>query len=118
VKGIAGLLEERGYLSSSRKNTYDQQMQKAVFSFQQDNGLTQTGLLDDSTLSLLIWGLASDELDQSASDSKGNAVWVPTDGGKKRHKSQSCSGMLDPRMMSVRNAEALGIEACKRCKPD
>ena len=118
VNGIAGLLAERAYLSTSRKNTFDQQMQEAVLGFQRDHGLTQSGLLDDNTLSLLIWGLDSDELDQSMPNSNGNAVWVPTDGGKKRHKNQLCSRMLDPRMMSVRNAEALGIDACKRCNPD
>ena len=67
-------------------------------------------MLDDETLTLLIWGQASTQDEKIE-------VWVPTDGGKKRHKKPTCSNMLDPRKMSSMNAEALGIEACKRCNP-
>ena len=33
---------------------------------------------------------------------------------KKRHKKETCSGMEDPRKVSIRNAEYAGFDACKR----
>ena len=44
------------------------------------------------------------------------AVFIPTDGGSKRHSVPECSGMYDPRKVSIRNAAALGFEPCKRCE--
>lgn len=42
-------------------------------------------------------------------------VWIPTKGGTKYHRNSSCSGMEDPREVSVSEAEASGFEPCKRC---
>ena len=43
-------------------------------------------------------------------------VYIPTDGGLMRHSGPECSGMYDPRKVSIRNAAALGFEPCKRCE--
>lgn len=112
VEAIADLLHDMGYLSSPKGNRVDQKIHDAVCRFQDDCGIMETGLMDDDTLSLLIWGVYADEMETSA------AVWVPVNGGKKRHKNPGCSGMEHPRTMSALNAQALGIEACKRCKPE
>lgn len=45
----------------------------------------------------------------------GNLVWVPTNGGKKYHRSASCSNMVDPMQVSVETAKANGFTACKKC---
>ena len=45
----------------------------------------------------------------------GNLVWVPTNGGKKYHRSSSCSNMDDPMQVSKETAEANGYTPCKRC---
>lgn len=42
-------------------------------------------------------------------------VWIPTLGGKKYHKSEGCSNMIDPRYVTLEEAEALGFTYCKRC---
>ena len=110
MDGVIDLLAEQGYLSSSRGSTFDSGVHEAVCAFQQDHGLTQSGMLTDETLTMLIWGESSYE--------EGVTVWVPTDGGKKRHDKPTCSNMHDPRKMSSINAQQLGIEACKRCKPE
>lgn len=104
------LLSQQGYLSSSRISAFDDRVYNAVCEFQKDHALPQSGMLDDNTLTMLIWGKHMTEADNAE-------VWVPTDGGRKRHSKPSCSNMQDPRKMSAVNAQELGIEACKRCKP-
>ena len=109
VKGIIVHLNEMGYLKKSSGSMFDDEVYEAVRGFQLDSGITQTGMIDDVTLSLL---LNNKPLDSSEAD---HIVWVPTDGGKKSHSNPYCSGMYDPRKISVDNATALGIEPCKRC---
>ena len=113
VKKIVMLLYEKNYLNSSKGSDYDRKVYEAVLAFQREHGLEENGMMDDETLSLLIWGTASEAM----SHEEVTEVWIPTDGGKKRHRTQTCSNMYDPRKLSSRNAEALGMEACKRCKP-
>ncbi len=43
------------------------------------------------------------------------AVWIPTDGGKKYHKTPDCSGMTNPIQVSVHTAQEYGFTACKKC---
>jgi len=111
VDGIIDLLAEQGYLSSNRIGAFDNRVYRAVCDFQKDHVMEQSGMLDDDTLTILIWGnrMTGENIAE---------VWVPTDGGKKRHKTPNCSGMYDPRKMSARNAQALGLDACKRCNPE
>lgn len=111
VERAVDLLAEQGYLSSSRIGTFDDRVYDAVCEFQKDHALSQSGMLDDDTLTMLIWG-------NRMSEEKNAEVWVPTDGGKKRHRTPTCSGMYDPRKMSALNAQALGLDACKRCNPE
>lgn len=49
------------------------------------------------------------------SETTGNLVWVPTNGGTKYHASSSCSNMKDPIQVSKETAENNGYEPCKRC---
>lgn len=42
-------------------------------------------------------------------------VWIPTNGGKKYHKSASCSNMKNPEEVTKSEAEARGFDPCKRC---
>lgn len=42
-------------------------------------------------------------------------VWIPTKGGKKYHKSASCSNMKNPEEVTKSEAESRGFEPCKRC---
>ena len=51
----------------------------------------------------------------SASETGGNLVWVPTNGGTKYHTKSSCSGMKDPIQVTEETAIANGYEPCKRC---
>lgn len=104
----------KGYLNSDGE-TFDSEVEEAVMAFQKDCGLEQTGMLDDDTLSFLVFSESAAQLDARGTD--GRAVWVPTNGGKKRHSKATCSGMDNPRLISVRNAEQLGVEPCKRCNP-
>lgn len=107
VKGVINLLNQQGYLSS-RGQVFDREVYEAVCLFQLDHHIIQSGVFDDETLSILISGRV-----QSAESDE--IRWVPTDGGKKYHLRPTCSGMYDPRKISLENAEALGIEGCKRC---
>ena len=110
VSAVIDLLAEQGYLQSDKGSTFDHRVYDAVCEFQKDHAIMQSGIMDDDTLTMLIWGKQLPEQEVSE-------VWVPTDGGKKRHSKSTCSNMEDPRKMSSINAQKLGIEACKRCNP-
>ena len=78
--------------------------------------------MDDDTLTLLIWGILPNELDKVMPVQRydpstyPDMVYVPTDGGKKRHQGPECCDMYDPRKVSIRNAAALRYDACKICE--
>ncbi len=115
VRAITAFLAEQGYLSAV-KSTFDAPVAEAVCTFQREAGLEMTGVLDDETLTRLILGRSVAQMD-AQDEALGQCVYIPTDGGKKRHVKATCSGMEDPRKVSARNAQAMGMDACKRCKP-
>lgn len=51
----------------------------------------------------------------SKSETEGNLVWVPTQGGTKYHTHSGCSNMEGPVQVSIETAKANGFTACKRC---
>ena len=51
----------------------------------------------------------------SKSETDGNLVWVPTNGGTKYHTHSRCSNMEDPIQVSIETAKRNGYEACGRC---
>ena len=119
VRGVILCLKEAGFLGKSHViSRFDGEVTLAVKSFQSSHGLPPTGTLDDATLTLLLWGLTPEELSAADPGSNPGPVWIPTDGGVRRHKNAECSGMYAPRMMSARNAQALGFDPCHRCKPE
>ena len=115
---IQRLIDEKYLPKSTPKNMFTEQVESAVMKFQKDHELEITGMMDDDTLTLLLWGMLPEELDLTkGSKNDCTTVFIPTDGGKKRHRKETCSKMSDPRKVSVRNAEWLGFEPCKKCKP-
>lgn len=54
-------------------------------------------------------GMADPDYEQSAN------VWIPTNGGKKYHKSASCSNMKNPEEVTKSEAESRGFTPCKKC---
>lgn len=116
MEHIQHALIEQGYLlRADDASAFDEKTLKAVLSFQEANELTATGMLDDETLTLLLWGMLPEELDRERPFSNGRAVWIPTDGGIRRHVKPSCCSMFDPRLVSVRNAEKMDMQPCGRC---
>ena len=73
--------------------------------------------LSNDTLTLLLWDMLPSELDRidGGLSITCRTVFLPTNGGKKRHLKDTCSGMLHPRKVSDRNAEELGFDGCKKC---
>ncbi|MGL5258754.1 MAG: DNA/RNA non-specific endonuclease [Lachnospiraceae bacterium] len=49
------------------------------------------------------------------SETEGNLIWVPTNGGKKYHSKSSCSSMKEPIQITIETAQENSFEACKRC---
>ena len=115
VKVMIEALKENGYLNDAIDATFVPEVEDAVKAVQSEYGLKQTGLVDDNTLTCLLWGISAEELDAARPDLPLKMVWVPTDGGKKYHNKKTCSQMYDPRKISQRNAIVLGIEPCGRC---
>lgn len=52
--------------------------------------------------------------DSDADD--GPMVWVPRSGSK-YHSKSTCSGMKNPRQVTLKEALSCGFTPCKRCKP-
>lgn len=119
VRRLIDLLKTRGYLFKFENvGQYTEVVETAVKQFQTDNDLPPTGTMDDDTLTLLVWEMTPEELDAFMPGSDPETVYVPTDGGVKRHKDQKCSDMYDPRKVSARNAEKLGYMKCLKCWHD
>ncbi|MBQ9009082.1 MAG: peptidoglycan-binding protein, partial [Clostridia bacterium] len=96
-------------------SVYNEEVEKAVRSFQKAHKLKQDGRLTDNTLTWLLWGMSVSSADRTYPRSDGQEVWVPTDGGTRFHSNATCSGMAYARKMSARNAQALGFVPCKKC---
>lgn len=118
VEFIQNMLTARGYLApKDDASAFDEKTHLAVKRFQQDNNLSPTGMMDDETLTLLLWGMLPEELDAVHPASSTLIVWIPTDGGIRHHDLKTCSKMIDPRLVSQRNALAMEMLHCGRCKP-
>ena len=118
VKRIVEILIEKKYLpKGTPKGLFSDEVEKAVKKFQADNHLEETGTMDDDTLTLLLWDMLPEEVDQKYGSAYEDVktVCLPTDGGKKRHIKETCSKMEDPRKVSDRNAAMLGFDPCGRC---
>ncbi len=114
VRGITELLVELGYIEKAT-STYTQDVVDAVTWFQEDYQLNASGMMDDDTLTLLIYGMLADEMTAEYPEYDESVVYISTSGGKKYHLKKTCSNMENPRKMSARNAQGLGIEPCKKC---
>ncbi len=81
------------------------------------NGVTQEHISVETTISLVQDGQSAGTgvTIPSESESTGNLVWVPTNGGTKYHSDAGCSNMIDPIHVSVETAIAYGYKACGRC---
>lgn len=114
VNGVIMKLSEREYLSFSHaRGVFDKEVTDAIMRFQKDMDLDETGVVDDETLTALIFFGLPEILTENEGEKM--LVFVPTDGGTHRHLEKTCSGMIAPRKISNRNAEALGIEMCEHC---
>lgn len=63
--------------------------------------------------------LKSDEpsdIQQGVDDSSEQQVWIPSHGGTKYHSKASCSSMIDPVQITLKEAQERGYEACGRCR--
>jgi len=115
VKAVIAVMKDKGYLQSSVTATFNTAVEEAVLRIQKTFGLAETGMLDDETLTYLLWGMSSKELDAAQNEKNCEIVWVPTDGGDSYHAKQTCSEMLSPRKMTLRNALQLQIDPCDHC---
>ena len=123
VTAIVQCLQARGYADrNTPTGEFTEEIEQAVLQFQQDSGLPRTGILDDDTLTLLLWDMTPEQLDAALPVRRSDpatyreTVWIPTDGGEKRHSNPACSGMLNPRKVSLRNAARAGFQPCGKCE--
>lgn len=118
VEAIQNALIDQGCLAAKDDaSAFDENTRQAVIAFQTANGLSPTGMMDDDTLTLLLWGMLPEALDAAQPDSSNLPMWVPTGGGIRHHDTPTCSAMHAPRLVSQRNALAMGMLQCGRCKP-
>ena len=115
VQKVIVYLKERGYLSQEHsRGVFDAEVTLAVMRFQKDQDLEQTGMLDNATLTKLIF----DGLPESMymwNEKSEILLWIPSDGGVCKHLNPDCYGILNPRKISMLNAEALMLDACDHC---
>lgn len=100
------------FTNSDSDPVFDDYVWEQLLIFQNENGLTETGVFDSETL-YYIFDL---EYDAYAPETK-NLVWIPLHGGVKYHSRSNCTNMLEPRQIPVECAVLLEFDACKRCKP-
>ena len=118
VEFIQNALVLQGYLEpNDDASAFDEKTRQAVLDFQTEHDLSPTGIMDDETLTLLLWGMRPEELDKAEPTSSTLPMWIPTDGGIRHHDTKTCSQMHDPRLVSQRNALAMNMLHCGRCKP-
>ena len=122
IGAIIKYLRVQGYVKEDRITQFTREILDATLQFQADHDLPLTGTWDDTSLTLLIWGMTPKELDETMPPLAGkeetypDMCYVPSDGGHKRHSDPDCSEMYDPRKVSIRNAAALGFDACSKCE--
>lgn len=118
VEAIQNALVSQGWLApNDDASAFDENTRQAVMAFQTAHDLSPTGTMDDATLTLLLWGMLPEELNVAHPESSALPMWIPTDGGKRHHDTPTCSQMYDPRLVSQRNALAMNMLHCGRCKP-
>ena len=118
VEFIQNALVSQGYLApNDDASTFDEKTCQAVLRFQTEHALPSTGTMDDDTLTLLLWGMLPEALNESEPTSSTLPMWIPTDGGIRHHDNKTCSQMFDPRLVSQRNALAMNMLHCGRCRP-
>ena len=71
-------------------------------------------LMDEIAQSLTGETRVVDE-DTSEQNADEDMVWIPTNGGKRYHIRGSCSNMINPRLVTVEEAQNLGFTPCKKC---
>ena len=115
VEKIISRLKDKGYLDKkAAKSTFNPEVKQAILQFQTDNNLERTGWMDDETLDALCKGVLPEDSTSHSIEFWDSICFVPTDGGKKHHSDPTCSGMLNPRMISRVNAMSLGILPCRK----
>lgn len=118
VEAIQNALIAQGFLApEDDASAFDEQTLQAVLAFQTQYALSPTGMMDDETLTLLLWGMLPEALDAALPESSNIQVWIPTGGGIRHHDSPTCCAMNAPRLVSQRNALAMGMLRCGTCKP-
>lgn len=118
VDAIQNALVAQGWLAQQNDaSAFDENTRQAVIAFQTAHHLSPTGRMDDDTLTLLLWGMLPKELDIARPETSSLPMWIPTDGGIRHHDTPTCSNMYDPRIVSQRNALAMNMLHCRRCKP-
>jgi len=118
VKQIIKVLQDKQYLGQlTNKSEFTPEVKQAVLKFQADHNLECTGWMDDETLDALLEGILPDKTDKKPKEVWNSKFWdticyIPTDGGIKHHSNPLCSDMLNPRLMSRKNAMSLIIGPC------
>lgn len=101
------------YSSLEDEPWFNDYVLECLITYQSENGLAETGLFDFETLDLVLLPAAHDGygdlLDMD------DIVWIPMHGGKKHHKDNDCSNMIDPRQLPRDCAISMGFDPCKRC---
>lgn len=125
VRAAALALRREGFLQPKGPTLiFTPDIRGAVQAFQRSRGLAETGMLDDATLTWLLWGMPPEELDAALPvrrrqmQTYTEPVWIPAEGGSRRHGDPGCSGMRHPRRVSIRNAAKAGYAACLKCQEE
>ena len=95
------------YTNSKDPEPYmDEAAQAALIHFQDNSGLMATGIFDPDTI-CLVTGCSV--------DNSNDLVWIPMHGGRKYHKYEGCSKMIEPREVPAECAIVLDFGPCGRC---
>ena len=113
VEALQELLIDLGYLAGKADGVFGPATERALLNFQLSAELEATGIADAETMEAL---LAPDapEFDPEQAAGRGEMVWVPRT-GERYHRSRKCSGMKEPKYVTIEEAIRRGYTPCKKC---
>ena len=111
VKGCQEMLIKLEFLVSVADGDFGPKTEQAVIDFQNDNGLSPSGIIDDETY---------DQLQTAVIELTGeieyvpSLVWIPISGAR-YHSYSTCGGLKNAKLIMATEAEENGYKPCNIC---
>ena len=116
VQALQELLIDLGFLEDEADGSFGLKTEAALMAFQAAAGLEPSGIADAETLEALLDPDAPVPTFAPTPEPKSSAemVWIPRT-GERYHRNKKCSGMKEPKYVTIEEAIRRGYTPCKKC---